>query len=69
MKNQFEWKLENPSTLKGLASEVTACGCIGPQNGEPLCPCMMRARRIYKKDGRWIEPEKDLGPVSKGSFE
>lgn len=20
-----------------------ACCCMGPQNGEPLCPCMMRA--------------------------
>lgn len=40
-----------------------ACFCIGPMNGEPLCPCMMRARNIQKKNGRWVEPEKDLGPV------
>ena len=21
---------------------VAPCACMGPQNGEPLCPCMMR---------------------------
>lgn len=45
--------------------ETQVCNCIGPQNGEPLCPCMMRARKVYEKDGRWIEPEKDLGPILK----
>jgi hypothetical protein len=24
---------------------VRACNCIGPQNGEPRCPCMMGAYR------------------------
>ena len=24
---------------------MTACFCIGPQNGEPYCPCRMRERR------------------------
>lgn len=23
-------------------SRMTACFCIGPQNGQPACPCMMR---------------------------
>lgn len=23
------------------------CACLGPQNGEPLCPCQMRAAREY----------------------
>lgn len=41
-----------------------ACCCIGPQNGEPLCPCMMRSRGIYREDGHWIQPEKDLGPIT-----
>jgi len=39
------------------------CSCVGPQKGEPYCPCMMRARGVYRKDGRWVEPEKDLGPA------
>lgn len=37
--------------------------CIGPQRGEPYCPCAMKARGVFKRDGRWIEPERDLGPV------
>lgn len=24
-----------------------ACMCMGPQNGEPLCPCLMRAARAH----------------------
>lgn len=42
---------------------MTPCNCIGPQNGEPACPCAMRARCIFKRDGHWIQPEVDLGPV------
>lgn len=38
-----------------------ACGCVGPQNGQPLCPCQMRNVRI--KDGRYVR-EQDLGPVA-----
>lgn len=26
------------------SSGQRACYCIGPQNGEPLCPCGMRAK-------------------------
>lgn len=22
---------------------MTVCACLGPQNGQPLCPCQMRA--------------------------
>lgn len=36
------------------------CACIGPQNGEPLCPCRMRGLR--KENGRWVEAI-DHGPV------
>ena len=36
------------------------CGCIGPQNGEPLCPCMMRSVKII--DGRYVRVQ-DLGPA------
>jgi hypothetical protein len=24
---------------------------------------MMRAKGVYQRGGRWIEPEKDVGPV------
>lgn len=38
------------------------CNCVGPQNGEPRCPCQMR--KVIKRDGRWIQPEVDLGPAA-----
>jgi hypothetical protein len=44
--------------------EMKICGCIGPQNGEPKCPCAMRG--VFQRDGRWIQAEVDLGPVSPG---
>ena len=28
--------------------EARACFCVGRQNGEPCCPCEMRARGIFK---------------------
>lgn len=39
------------------------CGCIGPQEGAPLCPCRMRNVQIV--NGRYVETI-DLGPAPKG---
>ena len=39
------------------------CFCVGPQNGQPLCPCKMR--RVKVRKGRYVLREKDLGPVIK----
>lgn len=39
---------------------VHLCGCIGPQNGEPLCPCAMRGVKIV--DGRYVKVV-DYGPA------
>jgi hypothetical protein len=44
-----------------VSAPMDACGCIGPQNGEPRCPCQMRF--IVKRNGRWIQKEVDLGPA------
>jgi hypothetical protein len=41
--------------------DTFACHCTGPKNGEPRCPCAMR--NVIERDGRWIVPEQDLGPV------
>lgn len=41
-------------------SEPRSCCCVGPQNGQPLCPCRMRG--VHVRDGRYIRTE-DLGPV------
>lgn len=46
----------------GNANAGRLCNCVGPQNGQPLCPCQMA--NVIQRDGRWIEREKDLGPVS-----
>lgn len=36
------------------------CNCIGPQNGQPACPCAMRNVKVI--NGRWVRTE-DLGPA------
>ena len=44
-----------------LAQTVTqSCNCIGPQNGAPACPCMMRNVRVV--NGRYVRTQ-DLGPA------
>lgn len=40
---------------------MRACNCIGPQRGEPVCPCRMR--RVKIQDGRYVEIT-DLGPAT-----
>ena len=39
---------------------MRACYCIGPQNGQPLCPCQMR--NVVVREGRYKRVI-DLGPV------
>jgi hypothetical protein len=36
------------------------CNCVGPQRGEPVCPCRMPRLKI--ENGRYIEVI-DHGPV------
>jgi hypothetical protein len=43
------------------ASQSQACHCMGKRPGQPLCPCGMRG--LVQRDGRWIRPEQDMGPV------
>ena len=44
---------------------VLSCNCVGPQNGQPLCPCQMRNVKIV--GGRYIQTI-DLGPVHKSQY-
>ena len=46
--------------MKDLLHDTKTCNCIGPQNGEPKCPCMMRGVRII--DGEYVQITK-LGKV------
>tara|TARA_R110000851_G_scaffold46306_3_gene112666 strand:- start:1877 stop:2188 length:312 start_codon:yes stop_codon:yes gene_type:complete len=48
--------------VRGALNGVQSCNCIGPQTGFPKCPCLMQG--LEQRDGRWVEPEKDLGPVA-----
>jgi len=41
---------------------VNSCYCIGPQNGEPVCPCQMRT--VTVENGRYVRKQ-DLGAVVK----
>ena len=41
-----------------IPKDAKECWCLGPQRGEPLCPCKMKS--VVVKNGRYIQ---DLGPV------
>jgi len=43
-----------------LEPNAITCCCLGPQDGEPVCPCAMRS--VFIKDGRYKQII-DLGPV------
>ena len=53
---------ERNNQVGTVVSVAYPCNCIGPQRGEPRCPCMMR--NVIKRDGRWIQIEQDLGPAA-----
>jgi len=57
---KIEYSLDYRSKKIDDLSGIKTCFCIGPQNGDPVCPCRMR--NLQKKDGRWIEII-DHGPV------
>ena len=44
-----------------------ASNCKGPQNGETLCPCRMKD--IIIRNGRYIQKERDLGPVRNSEYD
>lgn len=55
------WNIEQGKGHHSFRYELRQCFCVGPQNGEPLCPCKMTQVEI--RDGRYIQREVDLGPV------
>ena len=42
---------------------VTSCHCTGPQGDQPYCPCRMKALGVIKRNGRYVIPERDCGPI------
>lgn len=49
-----------PTVYHTSGYDAHACNCIGPQNGQPRCPCLMRGVKVI--DGRYVQIL-DLGPV------
>lgn len=47
----------------GSKDRAQSCCCIGPQNGEPLCPCQMRG--VVKRGDEYVIPERVIGKVQK----
>lgn len=48
-----------------LSGQSAHCNCVGPQRGEPVCPCQMRD--VVIEGGRYVL-KRDLGPAD-GSTE
>lgn len=48
------------AVMQRIDSAPRACNCIGPQNGQPRCPCAMRNVKVV--NGRYVEVN-DLGPA------
>lgn len=46
--------------FENIFKELNLCGCIGPINGEPYCPCKMakinksKSNKIYDENGKEI---------------
>lgn len=55
------WRVTGQTLGIPAGSSTHSCNCIGPQRGQPRCPCGMRG--IVARDGRWVQLERDLGPV------
>lgn len=56
-----EWFMRK-AALEGdheISAGMHPCNCIGPQNGQPVCPCAMRSVTI--ENGRYVQRH-DLGP-------
>ena len=48
-----------------MSNNARMCNCIGPQKGQPRCPCQMV--NVIVRDGRYIQKEIDLGPARKNA--
>lgn len=41
--------------ILNTSPKTYACNCVGPQNGDPVCPCMMGAHRERELGKRALE--------------
>jgi hypothetical protein len=56
-----DWRAISRAKAAAVGSPFTLCNCVGPQLGQPVCPCQMR--NVIIRDGRYIRVEQDLGPA------
>lgn len=40
-------------------ADLNICACMGPQNGEPYCPCKMRREGLETTGGKWTQEDID----------
>ena len=59
--NAFGWRADGAAGLRIRANDTRACNCVGPQPGQPVCPCRMPAIKVV--DGRYVEVI-DHGPAT-----
>jgi len=52
------WPKFKQESIQGTKMQPSPCHCIGRQGLEPYCPCRMRELGIFKRDGRWVQPER-----------
>jgi len=53
-------RTHNMHRHKLMDDRPKACFCVGPQNGDPVCPCRMKS--VVIEDGHYVQ-KVDLGPV------
>ena len=46
-----------------MTVELSACGCMGPQGDDPLCPCAMRRAGLTPSNVWTAEKKQDLYSV------
>jgi len=55
-----------PTFANASTGPYHSCNCVGPRNGQPLCPCMMRS--VSVENGRYVQTI-DHGPVKGGHLD
>jgi len=62
----MQWHNVGTNTAGGSSpAPLETCNCVGPQNGQPVCPCQMR--HVVIENGRYVL-KKDLGPAPAGAM-
>ena len=55
-----DWRAIAKAKMAATVQPLRMCNCIGPQRGQPVCPCQMQHVQVV--DGRYVLT-RDLGPA------